>query len=189
MKTFEELGVCPEILKAITELGYEHPMPVQEEVIPLLLNEKPTSSPLHRQVRENGSIRFACHTENRPFGQSTPNTHSQPHPRIVPANSWRPQRLLGAYRRAENSSRIRGIEHRKPNTYTQKGVHIIVATPGRLIDLINRGMVQLDRVHTVIMDEADEMLDMGLPKVSTKYFREFPTNEVCYFSRPPCRPT
>ena len=40
MKTFEELGVCPEILKAITELGYEHPMPVQEEVIPLLLNEK-----------------------------------------------------------------------------------------------------------------------------------------------------
>ena len=61
-------------------------------------------------------------------------------------------KILPVYGGSSIESQIRTLK---------KGVHIIVATPGRLIDLINRGMVQLDRVHTVIMDEADEMLDMG----------------------------
>ena len=56
----------------------------------------------------------------------------------------------------------------------KKGVHIIVATPGRLIDLINRGMVQLDKVHTVIMDEADEMLDMGFTESINEILAKVP---------------
>ena len=162
MKTFEELGVCPEILKAITELGYEHPMPVQEEVIPLLLNEK-TDIVALAQTGTGKTAAFGL-----PVIQKTDLSVNQPQTLILSPtrelclqiagdlNDYSAHidglKILPVYGGSSIESQIRTLK---------KGVHIIVATPGRLIDLINRGMVQLDRVHTVIMDEADEMLDMG----------------------------
>ena len=137
MKTFEELGICPEILKAITELGYEQPMPVQEEVIPLLLNEK-TDIVALAQTGTGKTAAFGL-----PIIQKTDLSTLSTQTLILSPTRELCLQIAGDIRTLK------------------KGVHIIVATPGRLIDLINRGMVHLDQVRTVIMDEADEMLDMG----------------------------
>lgn len=65
MKTFQELGICDEILKAITELGYENPMPVQEQVIPHLLNEETDLVALTKPAQENCRVRAARYPAHR----------------------------------------------------------------------------------------------------------------------------
>lgn len=119
MKTFEELGVSPEILKAIKEMGYENPMPVQEEVIPYLLGngndvvalaQTGTGKQPHLVCRLSKSWRKA---------PCTSSTNFMPHTRIVLADCRRSERLLQVHWRAENPSRIWWFIHRKPNTHVE----------------------------------------------------------------------
>ena len=162
MKTFQELGICDEILKAITELGYENPMPVQEQVIPHLLNEE-TDLVALAQTGTGKTAAFGL-----PVIQRIDLGLCQPQALILsPTRELCLQiagdltdysqyidglRILPVYGGSSIESQIRSLK---------KGVHIIVATPGRLLDLLERKTVRLDHVSTVIMDEADEMLNMG----------------------------
>ncbi len=162
MKTFEELGICDEILKAITELGYENPMPVQEQVIPHLLNES-TDLVALAQTGTGKTAAFGL-----PVIQRVDLKVRQPQALILsPTRELCLQiasdltdysqyidglRILPVYGGSSIASQINMLK---------KGVHIIVATPGRLLDLLERKTVHLDNVSTVIMDEADEMLNMG----------------------------
>ena len=162
MKTFQELGICDEILKAITELGYENPMPVQEQVIPHLLNEE-TDLVALAQTGTGKTAAFGL-----PVIQRIDIALRQPQALILsPTRELCLQiagdltdysqyidglRILPVYGGSSIESQIRTLK---------KGVHIIVATPGRLLDLLERRTVRLDHVSTVIMDEADEMLNMG----------------------------
>lgn len=162
MKTFEELGIVPSILQAIAEMGYESPMPVQEQVIPLLLGEETDLIAL----AQTGTGKTAA------FGL--------PLLQRIDINKLYPQALIMAPTR-ELCLQIAGdlADYAKyiPNLHItpvygganievqiralRKGSHVIVATPGRLLDLINRQCVSLSKTTTVIMDEADEMLNMG----------------------------
>ena len=162
MKTFQELGICDEILKAITELGYENPMPVQEQVIPHLLNEE-TDLVALAQTGTGKTAAFGL-----PVIQRIDRSLCQPQALILsPTRELCLQiagdltdysqyidglTILPVYGGSSIESQIRTLK---------KGVHIIVATPGRLLDLLERKTVRLDHVSTVIMDEADEMLNMG----------------------------
>lgn len=162
MKTFQELGICDEILKAITELGYENPMPVQEQVIPHLLNEE-TDLVALAQTGTGKTAAFGL-----PVIQRIDRSLCQPQALILsPSRELCLQiagdltdysqyidglTILPVYGGSSIESQIRTLK---------KGVHIIVATPGRLLDLLERKTVRLDHVSTVIMDEADEMLNMG----------------------------
>ena len=162
MKTFQELGICDEILKAITELGYENPMPVQEQVTPPLLNEE-TDLVALAQTGTGKTAAFGL-----PVIQRIDLDLCQPQALILsPTRELCLQiagdltdysqyidglRILPVYGGSSIESQIRSLK---------KGVHIIVATPGRLLDLLERKTVRLDHVSTVIMDEADEMLNMG----------------------------
>lgn len=162
MKTFQELGICDEILKAITKLGYENPMPVQEQVIPHLLNEE-TDLVALAQTGTGKTAAFGL-----PVIQRIDLSLCKPQALILsPTRELCLQiasdltdysqyvsglRILPVYGGSSIESQIKTLK---------KGVHIIVATPGRLVDLIERRTVQLDHVSTVIMDEADEMLNMG----------------------------
>ncbi len=162
MKTFEELGICNEILKAITELGYEKPMPVQEQVIPHLLNES-TDLVALAQTGTGKTAAFGL-----PVIQRINLTVRQPQALIL--SPTRELCLQIASDLTDYSQYIEGLQilpvyggssiASQINTL-KKGVHIIVATPGRLLDLLERKTVSLDHVSTVIMDEADEMLNMG----------------------------
>ena len=160
--TFEELGVREDILKAITELGYSSPMPVQEKVIPHLLNEDSDVVALAQTVTGKTAA-FGL-----PVLQRINTSIKQPQALILwPTRDLCLQigsdladyskyiddlKVLPVYGGSSIESQIRALK---------QGVQIIVATPGRLIDLINRRTVKLENVHTVILDEADEMLNMG----------------------------
>ena len=162
MKTFEELGVAPEIRKAIEEMGYEHPMPVQEEVIPYLLGNGNDVVAL-AQTGTGKTAAFGL-----PLIQKINLKECAPQALILcPTRELCLQiagdltdyskyitdlKILPVYGGSSIESQIRSLK---------KGVHIIVATPGRLIDLMERKVAKLDTVRDVVMDEADEMLNMG----------------------------
>ena len=163
MKTFEELGVSEEILKAIKELGYEHPMPVQEEVIPYLLGDNDNDVVALAQTGTGKTAAFGI-----PLLQGIDISRKEPQALILCptrelclqiANDLRDyskymedMQVLPVYGGTSIENQIRNFK---------KGVHIIVATPGRLIDLLERKATKLDTIRKVVMDEADEMLDMG----------------------------
>ncbi len=162
MTTFEDLNISPSILKALYELGFEQPMPVQEKVIPLLL-ENSTDIVALAQTGTGKTAAFGV-----PVIQQTELDQRYPQTLILaPTRELCVQiaddlmdyakyvdnlRILAVYGGASIERQIDALK---------KGVHIITATPGRLCDLINRKAVKLDRIKKVILDEADEMLNMG----------------------------
>ena len=162
MKTFEELGVCEEILRAITEMGYESPMPVQEEVIPYLLGNNNDVVAL----AQTGTGKTAAY--GLPVLQKV-NTESLDTQAII-ISPTRELCLQIADDLKDYSKYIDGLHvlavYGGANIETQirqlkKGVQVIVATPGRLVDLMERGVAKLGNVENVVLDEADEMLNMG----------------------------
>ena len=162
MKTFEELGVCEEIRRAIEELGFVHPMPVQEEVIPYLLGNQNDVIAL-AQTGTGKTAAFGI-----PVLQRIDTSRKETQALILSptrelclqiaddlrnfAHYMKGVHIEAVYGGASIEQQIRAL---------RKGVQIIVATPGRLIDLMKRGVAQLDDVYNVVLDEADEMLNMG----------------------------
>ena len=162
IKTFADLGVASEILKAIEELGFEHPMPIQEMVIPHLISKEGDVVGL-AQTGTGKTAAFGLPLLQR----IDPQSDSTQALVIAPTRELCLQiagdladfakyldgvKIIPVYGGSSIESQIKAIK---------KGAQVIVATPGRLIDLIKRGVVKLDKVNTVILDEADEMLNMG----------------------------
>ena len=156
LKTFEELGLQPELLRAISEMGFEQPMPIQEEVIPYLLEKGndvtslaqtgtgkraayglPLIQNLRLDDRTTQAVvlsptRELClqiADDMKDFGRYMEGLHIQ-----------------AVYGGASIESQIRALK---------KGVQVIIATPGRLIDLMQRGVANLDAVENIVLDEAD----------------------------------
>lgn len=161
-KTFEELGVSKPLLRAIQDLGFETPMPVQQAVIPHLLTK-------------DGDVVALAQT-----GTGKTAAFGLPVLQRINPDEVKPQALILAPTRelclqissdlADYSKYLQGVKvlpvYGGSSIESQikalrAGVQVIVATPGRLLDLIKRGVAKLGDVHTVILDEADEMLNMG----------------------------
>ena len=160
--TFEELGVSEPLRHAIEDLGFETPMPVQEKVIPHLLGQEGDVVAL-AQTGTGKTAAFGLpvlqridverHVPQALILSPTRELCLQIASDLVDFSKYIPGlSVLPVYGGSSIQSQIHAL---------RQGVQIIVATPGRLIDLINRGVVKLDDVHTVILDEADEMLNMG----------------------------
>ena len=185
--TFEELGISPEICKAVSELGFEQPMPVQEAVIPLLLSEEQGGKD-YIALAQTGTGKTAA------FGLPLLDK-IDPKDRTTQAVVLSPTRelclqiaddlrdfskyqkgvgVVAVYGGTSISDQIRSLRH---------GAQIIVATPGRLIDLIERGKAHLDQVSHIVLDEADEMLNMGFSESINKIFETLPDErQVLLFS-------
>lgn len=175
MIKFEEMGFTPGILKAIQELGFEQPMPVQKKVIPLMLGDERDIIAL-AQTGTGKTAAFGL-----PLVQATDTEINRTQALILcPTRELCIQitgdladyarytgnlKILAVYGGASIDNQIRGLK---------KGAHIIVATPGRLIDLIGRGAAKLSDVRTVILDEADEMLNMGFLDSINEILEEVP---------------
>lgn len=160
--TFAELGVMGDLLRAIEALGFSRPMPIQRMVIPHLLENEGDVVGL-AQTGTGKTAAFGLPVLQRvDVGLNVPQALI-----IAPTRELCLQiagdladysryqegvKILPVYGGSSIESQIRSLS---------KGVQVVVATPGRLIDLINRDKVQLGDVHTVILDEADEMLNMG----------------------------
>lgn len=163
--TFSELGLQEELLKAIDEQGYEHPMPVQEQVIPHLLQNEGDLVAL----AQTGTGKTAAY--GLPLLQLMKGLEPSSQPRVLILSPTRELclqiaddlegfakyqkglRILAVYGGANIEPQIRALRH---------GVDIVVATPGRLIDLMKRKKAaDLSAVRYLVLDEADEMLSMG----------------------------
>lgn len=162
MKTFEELGVEELLRRSIEEMGFEAPMPVQEQVIPRLLGDSHDIVAL-AQTGTGKTAAFGLPvlqridvSENYPQALILSPTRElclQISSDLADFSKYiKGVKILPVYGGSSIESQIRSLK---------EGVQIIVATPGRLKDLISRGVVRLDKVRTVVLDEADEMLNMG----------------------------
>ncbi len=166
-----------EIRQAIEELGYEHPMPVQEEVIPYLLGENNDVVAL----AQTGTGKTAAY--GLPVLQKIDASRSDTQALILcPTRELCLQIAddLESYSKYLPGVRVlpvyggAGIE---PQIRTLKrGVQVIVATPGRLIDLMERRAASLEHVENVVLDEADEMLSMGFSESIDKILAGVPEN-------------
>ncbi|MFH1727164.1 MAG: DEAD/DEAH box helicase [Pseudomonadota bacterium] len=179
--TFEDLGLSKKLLQGITEMGFETPMPIQEKVIPFILNNKQDlvglaqtgtgktaayGLPLIQEIKtksETTQVLILCPTRElcmqiakdlEDFSQYIDNL------RILP--------IFG------------GASIDKQIMKLRKGVHIIVATPGRLIDLINRKKVNISKIKAVVLDEADEMLNMGFREPINEILEKTPDKKLTY---------
>ncbi len=169
--TFEELGVSEEIRRAIEELGYVEPMPVQEQVIPYLLGNNndvvalaqtgtgKTAAyglPLLQKISLNEGIETTKYEGIRVQALILSPTRELCLQITDDLKSYSKYidnlHVLAVYGGASIETQIRQLK---------KGVQVIVATPGRLVDLMERGVAKLDHVENVVLDEADEMLSMG----------------------------
>ena len=160
--TFQDLAIRDDLLRAISEMGFETPMPVQEKVIPLLLEgERDVVALAQTGTGKTAAfglpviqrIVLSRHVPQALVLAPTRELCLQIAGDLADMSKYTPGlEVLPVYGGSSIESQIRAL---------RRGVQIIVATPGRLIDLINRGVVHLDDVHTVVLDEADEMLNMG----------------------------
>ena len=160
--TFSDLGLHPELLAALTGLGYEEPTPIQREAIPLL-------------IEGHDLIGQAATGTGKTAAFALPVLHHLPEGKrderpaalvLVPTRELCVQvsEALHRYGKGRNA-RVLPIYGGQP-IYRQlrelkRGVDVVVATPGRALDHVKRGTLDLDAVTTVVLDEADEMLDMG----------------------------
>ncbi len=177
MVTFEELGISKEIVLALVDLGFEVPMPVQEKVIPLLLGEKTDIVAL----AQTGTGKTAAY--GLPLIQQIDTDNTLPQALILcPTRELCVQiagdlndfakyiddlKVLPVYGGSSMEVQIKALK---------KGVQIVVATPGRLLDLMRRKAIKLRDVSSVVLDEADEMLNMGFLDSINDILAEVPEN-------------
>lgn len=182
---FASLGVSQEILKAIDELGFVSPMPVQEQVIPVLTGSDGTDI---IALAQTGTGKTAGYGIPLLMGIDSQEREIQALV-LAPTRELCVQiaddleafskymdgiRVLAVYGGTSMDMQIRSLK---------KGVHIVVATPGRLIDLMNRGKLTLEGMNTVVLDEADEMLNMGFQESIEQVFENVPeTHHTWLFS-------
>ena len=179
MTNFESLGLCNDILKAIKNECYHRPTPVQELAIPLLIGGRDVLG-----VAQTGTGKTAAFAlpvlEKLSFSKS-------PGKRNIRALILSPTRELAAQidQRFYVYSKYVDIRHmvifggvgQKPQVQSlRKGIDVLVATPGRLLDLIQQGYVNLDYVEFFVLDEADRMLDMGFIRDIKKILKILPKN-------------
>lgn len=176
MKLMTELGLDQQIVKAVTDLGFHQATPVQNEVIPLLLQDE---TPDIIAVAQTGTGKTAAF--GLPLVQKTNTSDRQTQFLILSptrelclqiatdltdyAKYTDPVRIVAVFGGASIDRQIKQI---------RRGAHIISATPGRLLDLIKRNVIDLSRIRTVVLDEADEMLNMGFRAELEAILRETP---------------
>lgn len=176
---FKELGLSEEILAAIEELGFESPTPIQEKVIPAFLEEKRDVTGL----AQTGTGKTAA------FG--LPALHyiekDKNYPQLLVMSPTR-ELCLQITRDLENFSKYMkqisivavygGAPIDKQIKALRKGAHIVVATPGRIHDLVRRRKVDLAKVSMLVLDEADEMLKMGFREDVDAILDQTPVNKT-----------
>jgi ATP-dependent RNA helicase DeaD len=163
MKSFKELGIEESIVKAIEELGFVNPMPIQEEVIPHLLESEAKDIIGLAQTGTGKTAAFGIPIIQKSKGKAA----SVRHLILSPTRELCLQIAddLKDYSTYNSNIKITavfgGSSIEKQIDALKRGVHIVSATPGRLVDLINRNKIDISKVETVVLDEADEMLNMG----------------------------
>ncbi len=165
LKTFSELNLISPLKRAIEEEGYEIPTPIQAMTIPAALQDRDILG--CAQTGTGKTAAFALPILNR-LGQ----TNRKAIPKLPMVLVLAPTRELaiqigdsfntyGKHLSLRHAVVYGGVNQGSQVRAMQRGVHVLVATPGRLIDLMNQGFIELSQLEVFVLDEADRMLDMG----------------------------
>jgi ATP-dependent RNA helicase RhlE len=165
--SFETLGLAPNILRALAEQGYDSPTPIQDAAIPVVLDGRDLLA--GAQTGTGKTAAFALPLLQRLFTQAQANPGGKRKPRaliLTPTRELAAQvnesiRAYGKYLRVHSATIFGGVGMQPQIDAMRRGVDIIVATPGRLIDHLERRTVDLSGIEILVLDEADRMLDMG----------------------------
>jgi ATP-dependent RNA helicase DeaD len=180
-KTFEQLGLSAQLTKALTENGFKAPFPIQETAIPLILQGKDVVGQAHTGTGKTAAFGLPILQQIKPGGP-------------VQVLILAPTRELAVQVTDEITRFAKYTGIRAATIYggqsinlqldkLRRGVQIIVATPGRLIDHIKQGSIILDDVKFVVLDEADRMLDMGfIDDIKFILFYVNDDRQTCLFS-------
>ena len=163
-RSFDELGLAPEIRRAVAELGFVHPTPIQAAVIPIALEGRDVVG-----LAETGSGKTAAFAlpmvQRLEAGRGVTGLVLSP-TREITLQTKTFLDYFGASRHLRAVSLIGGLNIRHQMDELRKKPDIVVATPGRLLDHLERGTVRLDKVRELVLDEADHMLDLGfMPQI------------------------
>jgi len=175
---FNELGLMPSLLKAVNEKGYTEPSPIQEKAIPLILKRKDVLA-----SAQTGTGKTAGFT--LPLLQILSKQPNSNH-RKIKALILTPTRELAAqiydnvveyskYLEIRSTVIFGGVNQKPQVSKIRNGIDILIATPGRLLDLENQRLLSLQNVEILVLDEADRMLDMGFQRDINKIMNLLPS--------------
>ncbi|MCF6166964.1 DEAD/DEAH box helicase [Lutibacter sp.] len=183
---FTDLGIITPILKALAAEGYTHPTPIQEQAIPLLLNREDLLG-----CAQTGTGKTAAFTI--PILQHLFNSRNDYKGRrrirsliVTPTRELAIQiseniTAYGKYTGIKNVVVFGGVKQLSQTNALRQGTDILVATPGRLLDLISQGFITLKDVKYFVLDEADQMLDMGFIHDIKKIIAKLPVKRQSLF--------
>ena len=183
--TFRDLGLAPKILKALDDLGYEKPTPIQARAIPSALKQRDVLGIAQTGTGKTGAFTLpTMHklSEGRARARM-PRCLIVCPTRELAAQVAQNVEEYGKYLKLEMALLIGGVSFAEQDRKLMKGVDILIATPGRLLDQFERGKILMTGVQTLIVDEADRMLDMGFIPDIERIFQLTPfTRQVLFFS-------
>ena len=165
MTKFTDLGLHKLVLKAVTNEGYETPTPIQLQAIPHLLEDRDLLG--IAQTGTGKTAAFALPTLTRLLKHNKPRKPKSPYVLVLaPTRELAGQiaesfQTYSKFMDCVTQTVFGGVKINRQIRSLEKGCHVLVATPGRLLDLMNQGAVQLRDLEVLILDEADQMLDMG----------------------------
>jgi superfamily II DNA/RNA helicase len=163
LQGFDSLGLSPSILKAVAESGYTTPTPIQERGIPLVLKHRDLIG-----VAQTGTGKTASFTlpmievlsRGRAKARMPRSLILEP-TRELAAQVAESFERYGKYNKLSMALLIGGVSYEDQDKKLDRGVDVLIATPGRLLDHFERGKLMLSQVQILVVDEADRMLDMG----------------------------
>ena len=182
---FNELGLDPKILKALDDMGYEKPTPIQAKAIPAALQQRDVLG-----IAQTGTGKTGAFTLPTMHKLASGRARARM-PRcliVCPTRELAAQvaenvEQYGKYLKLEMALLIGGVSFAEQDRKLMRGVDILIATPGRLLDQFERGKILMTGVQTLVVDEADRMLDMGFIPDIERIFELTPfTRQVLFFS-------
>ena len=184
--TFKELGLAEPILKALQVEGYENPTPIQEQAIPILLKGKDLLGVAQTGTGKTAAfgipiLQHLYNSQNRQQGKRRLKALIVTPTRELAIQIGESLTAYGKFTGSRNTVIFGGVKQGKQVSALRNGVDILVATPGRLLDLMNQGYISFRDLEFVVLDEADHMLDMGFIHDIKKIIAKLPPKRQSLF--------
>lgn len=184
--TFNDLGLIDPILKAVAEKGYTHPTPIQEQAIPILLKVKDLLGSAQTGTGKTAAFTIPILQHLAEGAPPKKNSRKIQALIITPTRELAIQiddniKAYAAHTDIRNTVIFGGVKQHSQVKALQRGVDILTATPGRLLDLIGQGFISLKNINHFVLDEADQMLDMGFIHDIKKILKLLPSERQSLF--------
>ncbi len=181
---FKELGITEKILNAVDEQGYKEPSPIQKEAIPVVLSGKDVLG--CAQTGSGKTAAFAIPILQKIYEEGFQNNRKISALVLAPTRELALQihesfTAYGKFLKSRCGVIMGGVPQTPQVKMISKGLDILIATPGRLLDLINQKIVNLNSIRFLVLDEADQMLDMGFINDIKKILKHVPQNRQTLF--------